>query len=76
MECIGELKLNAKYGMAMKRLENNPQICTAAIFISEKEDNWQLMKTDNGHHSFNKIAITYQFIRTSVLIFIVQSFNM
>jgi hypothetical protein len=38
MECIGELKLNAKYGMAMKRLENNPQICTAAIFISEKKD--------------------------------------
>jgi hypothetical protein len=33
-----EFKLNAKYGMAMKRLENNPQICTAAIFISEKED--------------------------------------
>jgi hypothetical protein len=32
----GELQLNAKYGMAM--LINIPQICTAAIFISEKKD--------------------------------------
>jgi hypothetical protein len=36
MECIGELKLNAKYGMAMKWLENNPQICTAASLLEHQ----------------------------------------